>query len=282
MSQRQAPTRSASSSPPLTLAVEWRRQLGRSRTRWAFGVLLALPLIVVAAFALGDRSDGSGTRFSDLATLGSANFAVFMLFVSAELLLLILAALFVGDTIPSEASWASLRYLLTAPVGRTRLLTSKLLVGLGTTVLATVLLILWVLLVGGLAYGWAPLQVPLGGVLDWPVMLPRLALATAYILVALLPFASAAFWMGVRNDAPLAAVGVAVLFAIVSSILDALDALGEWRRALPNHYARAWVELFAPDVDVSPLLHGTMWSLLYTVVLLGLAYRHFERKDVLS
>ncbi len=36
-----------------------------------------------------------------------------------------LAALFCGDAVPSEASWASLRYLLIAPVRRARLLTSK-------------------------------------------------------------------------------------------------------------------------------------------------------------
>lgn len=268
---------------PLTPLVEWRRQLGRPRTRWAFAVLLALPLVVLLAFWIGDDSAGSGTRFSDLATTGSANFAVFMLFVSAELLLLILAALFVGDAVPAEASWSSLRYLLTAPVPRTRLLTSKLLVGLGTTVLAMAVLIGWVLLVGGLAHGWAPLTRPAGGgVMAWPALLTALGLAAAYILVSLLPFASIAFWMGVRTDAPLGAVGVAVLAAIVSSILDSLDALGDWRRALPNHYSRAWVQLFAPEVDYAPLLHGTLWCLLYTVVILALAYRAFGRKDVLS
>src|SRR5690606_26330398 len=86
-----APPTAARDRAPLRVPVEWRRQMGRARTRWAFGILLVLPLIVVAAFFLGDEPTGSGTRFSDLATLGAANFAVFMLFVSAELLLLILA-----------------------------------------------------------------------------------------------------------------------------------------------------------------------------------------------
>lgn len=277
-----APPTAARHRAPLRVPVEWRRQMGRARTRWAFGILLVLPLIVVAAFFLGDEPTGSGTRFSDLATLGAANFAVFMLFVSAELLLLILAALFVGDAVPSEASWGSLRYLLTAPVPRSRLLTSKLVVGLLTTVLALVVLVVWVLLVGGLCYGWAPLTLPVGGVMEWGDLLPRLGLACGYILVSLLPFAAIAFWMGVRTDAPLAAVGVAVLAAIVSSILDALDALGDWRRGLPNHYSRAWTELFTPAPDYAELVHGSLWCLLYAVVFLGLAYRYFHRKDVLS
>ncbi|CAN5882593.1 MAG: ABC transporter permease [Actinomycetota bacterium] len=282
MSSRSGPSTGIRTGPALTPAVEWRRQLGRPRTRWVLVVLLTLPLVVVAAFTLGEESDGSGARFSDLATLGSANFTVFMLFVTAELLLLILAALFVGDPIPSEASWSSLRYLLTAPVPRARLLTSKLLVGLGSTVAAMLLLLCWVLLVGGVAYGWAPLTVPAGGVLEWSVLVPRLAVAAAYILVGLLPFAAIAFWMGVRTDAPLAAVGVAVLAAIVSSILGALDALGQWRRGLPNYYAREWLDLFAGRADYAVLLPGVLWSSLWTVAFLALAYRHFARKDVLS
>ncbi|MFZ1485453.1 ABC transporter permease, partial [Nostocoides sp.] len=258
---------------PLSLVVEARRQLRRPRTYWSFGILLALPLIVLGAFALGDGGDPGGTRFSDLATSGSANFAVFLLFVSAELLLLIVTTLFVGDSVPSEAGWGSLRYLLTAPVGRSRLLTSKLLVGLASAVLAVTLLVTWSLLVGGLAYGWESLRIPLGGELAWDQVLARLAFAAAYILVALLPFAALAFWVGIAGATPLGAVGAAVLAAIVSSILDSLDALGHWRRGLPNHYSRAWVEIFTSEPDRSALVHGAAWAALYTVVVLALAYR---------
>ncbi|MGB5953701.1 MAG: ABC transporter permease, partial [Ornithinimicrobium sp.] len=163
-----------------------------------------------------------------------------------------------------------------------RLLTSKLLVGLGGTALAMFTLLVWVLLVGGVFYGWSSLTLPVGGALDWPTFLTRLSVAAAYIFIALLPFAAIAFWMGVRTDAPLGAVGVAVLAAIVSSILDALDALGDYRRALPNHYAREWVGLFRADADYWALLPGTLWALLWASVLIALAYRHFARKDVLS
>ncbi len=268
-------------SRPLSLRVELRRQVTRPRTRWTFLILLALPLLVVAAFTLGDDS-GGGQNFSDLATTGAANFAVFMLLVTAELLILILAALFVGDPVPAEASWSSLRYLLTAPVPRARLLTSKLIVGLGLTAFAVVVLLLWVLMVGGVFYGWDPLSLSDGGTLGWGEVLTRLGAAAGYVFVAQLPFAAVAFWMGVRTDAPLAAVGVAVFAAIVSSILDALNALGDYRRALPNHYAREWIGLFTPDADYAALLPGVLWALLYATVFIALGYRHFARKDVLS
>jgi ABC-2 type transport system permease protein len=270
----------------LTWRTEWRRQWGRRRTRVAFALVGALPIILVVAFAFGDRSSGrrasTTARFMDLAQNGSANFALFTLFVSSQLLLILLAALFCGDSVPAEASWSSLRYLLIAPVRRARLLTSKLAVGLGLTALATVILVGWALLVGGIAYGWAPLTNPLGEELGWGPYLARLGVAVAYIYLSMLPIAAIAFWIGVRSDAPLAAVGGAVLVSIVLSILDQLDALDPWRNAFPGHYANAWQDLIAPSPVWGDVVHGSLWALLWTMLFVGLGYRRFRRADILS
>lgn len=269
----------------LPLRVEWRRQVRRPRTRWSVSVVLVLPLVVVLALFVGGEGtpeQGEILSFADLTTQGAANFAVAMLFLTAELLLLLLAALYVGDPVPAEASWGTLRYLLLAPVARIRLAVAKIAVGLGWTVLVTVLLVGWCLLVGGLAYGWAPLSLPTGGELGWTELAPRLLGATAYILVTVLPFAAVAFWVGVRTDAPLAAVGAALLAAIVSQILGALDALGEWRRALPTYYSGEWVELLRADPLWDQMLRGGLWALLYAAVFFVLGVRHLQRADVLS
>ena len=91
--------------------------------------MVALPLIILGAFEFGggggDDDDNGGGAFSslvDLATAGGANFALFTLLVSSTFLLVVVFALFFGDTIASEASWGSLRYLLAIPVPRARLL----------------------------------------------------------------------------------------------------------------------------------------------------------------
>ncbi|MGD8149700.1 ABC transporter permease [Ornithinimicrobium sp. Y1694] len=268
---------------PLSFGAEWRRQAGRPRTRWLIGILAVLPLIVVAAFALGDGGDRGGARFDDVATQGAPNFTVFMLFVTAELLLLIIGCLFVGDAVASEASWSSLRYLLVAPVPRGRLLTTKLLVGLAWTMLTLVGFLGYVLAVGAICYGLGEMVVPGAGVMEWSSFSWRLGAAALYVLISLLPFLAISFWVGVRVDAPLAAVGAGVLAAIVSSILDSLDALGDWRVVLPNHNARAWISFFGQEVPSwGELQHGVLWALLWATVLIALAYRHFTRKDVLS
>ena len=123
---------------------------------------------------------------------------------------------------------------------------------------------------------------PAGGVLGWEQLWPRLAVATAYLFVLLLQVAGLAFWLGTRTDAPLAAVGGAVLVVIVSSILGQIEALGEWRNAFPMHYNRAWLELLNASVDWTPIRRGVLWSLGYAVLFVALAYRSFRRKDILS
>ena len=103
----------------LPLRAEIGRQLRRRRTQGTFIVLTALPLILVLAFWLGDDDTDSGARgFVDLAQDSGANLVVFALFASTGFLFIVIVALFAGDTVPSEASWSSLRYLLAAPVRR--------------------------------------------------------------------------------------------------------------------------------------------------------------------
>lgn len=267
----------------LSFGAEVRRQLGRRRTLWSFVIMLALPLILVAAFAIG-RTSGppGGSRLADLAQQGSANFAIFALSAASDFLLVVLAALFAGDAVPAEASWSTLRYLLIAPVPRARLLASKWAVAAVSLGVAIVVYLGWGLLVGGVAYGWEAFTNPAGGVLGWGELLPRLGIAAAYLFVSLLQVAGIAFVLGVRTDAPLGAVGVAVLVAIVSSILGQIDSLGDLRNGLPMHYQRAWQDLLTPQVDWTAMRHGVLWSLFYTVLTVGLAFAVFRRKDVLS
>lgn len=266
---------------PLSWRAELRRQLGRRRTLWSFGLLLALPLILVGAFSLGDGGGGGG-RYVDLAQSGSANFAVFTLFAASDFLLVILAALFAGDALPAEASWSSLRYLLVAPVARLRLLASKLVVAIGSTITAAVLLGAWALLVGGLAYGWTSYTSPGGLTLGWAEFLPRFALAVGVIFVTLLQVTGIALLIGTVSDAPLGAVGGAVLVTIIASILDTIEELGDLRHALPMHYSRSWIGALSPDIAWTDIQRGALWALIYFVVTAAVAFWWFRRKDVLS
>ena len=276
-------TRRAATRGALPLRAEFGRQLRRRRTQGIFLVLTVLPLILVLAFWLGDSEGDSGARgFVDLAQESAANLVVFTLFASSSFLLVIVVALFAGDTVPSEASWSSLRYLLAAPVRRERLLRQKLVVAALSTVVALLYLPAWTLLVGGLTYGWGNFVGPTGEQLAWPTIGWRLLLIIGYVLVSLSVVGAAAFAIGVTTDAPLAAVGGAVLMIIVCAILDAIPALGDLRQGLPGHYAFAWADALAANVDYSEMITGALWSVGYSILLVGFAFWHFLRKDITS
>src|SRR5690606_14979591 len=162
----------------------------------------------------GDDTPTGGGAFAslvDLATTGGVNFAMFTLLVSSSFLVVVVTALFFGDTVASEASWGTLRYLLAIPVPRARLLGIKFVAALLSMALALVLLVGTALLAGTLRYGWEPLRSTVANELDPWAGLVRIAAATGYIAVTLLVVATLAFLLSVTTDAPLGAVGGAVL-----------------------------------------------------------------------
>ncbi|MFF0199362.1 ABC transporter permease [Streptomyces sp. NPDC005017] len=268
----------------LPLRVELVRQLRRRRTLVMAAILAALPFVLVVAFAIGGEPGARNDRVTllDTATASGANFAAVNLFVSAGFLLVIPVALFCGDTVASEAGWSSLRYLLAAPVPRARLLWSKLMVGLGMSLAAMILLPVVALAVGTVAYGWGPLAIPTGGQLDAATAAQRLVVVVGYLFVSQLVTAGLAFWLSTRTDAPLGAVGGAVGLTIVGNVLDAVTALGDWRHFLPAHWQFAWADAIQPRMEWSGMIQGTALSITYALVLFALAFRGFARKDVVS
>ena len=267
----------------LPWGVEVRRQLRRRRTAITLALLVVLPFLLVAAFKLGDDSPGNGAPgLVSVATTGAANFTLFVLFAATGFLLVVVFALFAGDTVASEASWSSLRYLLASPVPRGVLLRRKLGVALAFSAFSLVLLPAVSFLAGGAFFGWAAIRTPLGTTIGgWDAAL-RVALAVAYIGATLLFVSALAFCLGVWTDAPLGAVGGAVLLVIVSNILDAVTALDPYRVLLPTHYSYAWLDLLGPEIAWEAMARGVLWSLGYALVLLVAAWVHFARKDITS
>ncbi|MCI4063008.1 ABC transporter permease [Micromonospora sp. R77] len=274
-------------SVTLPFRAEFRRQASRRRTQLALGFMVLLPLIILVAFQFDSGNDGDNGRnefasLVDLATSGGLNFTLFSIFVSASFLLVVVVALFCGDTVASEASWGSLRYLLAVPVPRARLLTVKLVVALAYSALALLLLAGTALLAGTLRYGWSPLRSQVSAELAPTDGLLRLLAVLGYLAVVLLVVAGLAFLLSVTTDAALGAVGGAVLLWILSSILDQITALGALRAFLPTHYASAWLGLLSTPVQTDDVVRGTISAVSYATLFWGLAFWRFTRKDITS
>ena len=267
----------------LPLRVELVRQLRRRRTQVTFGLVVLLPVLLWAAFELGDDGPpGGAPNLVDLAKGSGTNFAVFALFASASFLLVVVVALFFGDTVASEASWSSLRYLLAAPIPRARLLRQKALVAGLLSAAALLLLPVVSLLVGTLAYGAEDLVSPTGESLPFAAGAGRVLLGALYVALQLSWVAALALLLSVGTDAPLGAVGGAVLAAIVSQILNQITALEGLRDYLPTRFGTAWSDLLASTVDWGDMTRGLFSAACYALVLGAAAVWRFGRKDITS
>ena len=277
-------------SRTLPYRIEMYRQLKRKRTAIAYLFVVSLPVLVAIAVKFGPSGNsggptrlGSGTTdLIGLATIGASNFTVTMLYFATPFLLVTVIALFNGDTVASEASWSTLRYLLASPVPRARLLLQKIKVSLSLSVVAVLIMPIRSWIVGAIAVGIKPLQSPLGATVTNPIAISRIAIITVYIAISLMFVAGLAFYLSVRTDAPLGAVGVAVAVSILLSILDTITALGKIRDWLPVHYAFSWFDALATTIDYSVMIRGGSYCFIAGTILYAFAINRFAHKDVTS
>ncbi len=267
----------------MPLRVEFARQLRRRRTQLIGGFLLLLPILMALAFQIGgsDTNQG-GAALVDLATDGAGNFALFTEFAAVGFLLVVIVAMFCGDTVASEASWSSLRYLLALPVPRARLLRQKLVVALSLSFGVNLLLPVWAYLVGGAFFGWAPAKSPFGGSFSYHETVTRMLIVVVYACGQAVLVAALAFLLTVLTDAPLAAVGGATFLVVVSNILDSITALDPYRVLLPTHFQYSWLDALTPSITWDDMIRGTALMVIYSAVLFTAAWTRFAHKDITS
>jgi ABC-2 type transport system permease protein len=267
------------------LWVELLRQGRRKRTTMSLLAVVALPVLlgVVLKITGGPSPEpGRGTLLVDLATAGGVNFALFATFTIGQLLLTVIVALFCGDTVAAEAQWGSLRYLLLRPVPRSQLLGTKLGAGALLSLLAVVVVPLVSLAVGTSLFGFHGLRTPIGALMGDAESVRVLLLCAAYLGTQLFFVGAVAFWLSTRTDVPLGAVGGAFMSVIVFSILDAITSLGTVRSFLPTHFQSAFFGLLSSPQQTGDMVRGIALQIPWTIVPLLLAWRGFNRKDVLS
>jgi ABC-2 type transport system permease protein len=267
----------------LRLRVELTRQLRRRRSQLVFGFLVLLPFIIWAAFEFGTSNNARRSGgFVDLATASAPNFVVFTLFASGSFLLPVVIALFFGDTVASEASWSSLKYLLAMPISRHRLIRQKVLTSGLLSLFAIILLPAVALLVGVIFYGTGEAVSPTGDAISFGDSMIALVLTIGYLAIHLSWMAGLALLLTVFTDAPLGAVGGTVLVSILSQILDQITALNTIRDYLPTHFAFAWADLISSDPDWQNLTKGAFSAITYAAIFGLLAWRRFRTKDITS
>src|ERR1700710_1669371 len=140
--------------------------LRRPRTWVIILGLNALPTLVAVLLAVTDigPQPGQGPAFLSAVLTDGTLFPLAALAIVLPLFMPVAVAVVAGDSIAGEAQAGTLRYVLTRPVGRTKLLGSKLVAVLVFVLTAVVLVSATGFVVGRLLLGNDPLAAGLASV----------------------------------------------------------------------------------------------------------------------
>jgi ABC-2 type transport system permease protein len=272
------------------LRTEYVKALRRTRTLIVAFALIGIPLLIAWAVHSdrrgGDR--GEGGLFSIARTSGLLVPAA-VLEVMSALLLVVIAGMFAGDTVASDASWGNLRYLLMRPVPRGRLLLAKVVVA-GTMIWACTILVALAALVGGVVlFGAHPVTVPtfLGGsfggfTLSTSTLLIRLAVAVAYVAFGFSALLAIGTFFSTITDSAAGAIGSTIGVYVVSEVLNGIPQLRSVRYGFPTHYMTSWEPIFTENRYPKDMLVGVIVQVIYLVVFGTAAFVWFKRKDIRS
>lgn len=258
---------------------------GRRRNWLGMAVLAAVPIILTIAVKVtvhrgGDAGDAG--NFIGSITNNGLFVALASLTLEIPLFLPIAVAAIAGDAIAGEANLGTLRYLLSVPVDRTRLL----LVKFGAIVVFALVSTLLVAAVGALlglaVFGGGPVVTLSGSTLPFWTGVGRLVLVCLYVTVCLIGFGAIGMFVSTLTEQPIGATISVMLLAFASQIMDAIPQLSAIHRYLPTHYWLSFAELMRDPIEMSRLVPGLLSALAYLAIFGSAAWARFTGRDVTS
>jgi ABC-2 type transport system permease protein len=265
------------------LIAELRQLFRRTRVRALLVVLFAIPfLLSVAVKVNGAGSGGQGPTFLAQVSENGVFAALAGLTVTIPFFLPLTVAVIAGDTIAGEASLGTLRYLLTRPAGRTRLLAVK-----GTTVVVYCLVAGLVVAAGGLVGG--AIFFPLGKVVSLSGTylslgdgIARTLLAAVIVGMSLLGLAAIGLFVSTLTDVPVGAMAVTLGVAVLSLVLDAVPQVAFVHPWLFSHDELAFGDLLRSPVSWTGITKDLLLQAGYVAVFGTAAWARFTTRDVLA
>lgn len=272
------------------IRVELAKLARRPRTWLTLLLLNLLPTVVAVLLSVTDLAPrpGQGPAFLSAVLANGELFAVAALAIVLPLFLPIAVSVIAGDSVAGEAQAGTLRYLLTRPVSRSRLLVAKLVAMVVFTVVAVVLVAGVGYVVGRLVIGGQPVTpgTSLTSVSGTPLsalqLAERIVLAMGYVVLSMLGVGALALLLSTFTDSPLSATLGALAFLIGSSLLLTLDAARSLQPYLPTRYWLSFIDLFRDPILWRDVERGVLLQLVYVVVFLGVAWANFATKDIKS
>ncbi|GAA3386702.1 ABC transporter permease [Cryptosporangium minutisporangium] len=262
---------------------ELRLMFGRRRNLAALGMLAAVPVVIaIAVWWSGPTRGADAPAFLALVNGNGLFVALTALTVSLPLFLPLAVSAIAADSIAGEASLGTLRYLLTVPVSRTRLLLVKFAAVVTYTFVGVALIAAVGAAIGVLLFGAGPAALLSGAQVGFGTAMGRLALVCLYLTACLVALVAVGMFVSTLTEQPIGATIAVVATAVTCEIIDAVPQLSAIHPYLLTHYWTTFGELLRDPISYGPLVSGLASAAVYTLVFGSAAWARFGSKDVTS
>jgi ABC-2 type transport system permease protein len=265
---------------------ELRLVFRRRRNLLLLAVTAVFPLVIGIALRLAaprpEGGNGAGVAFfNQLAGNG-----VFLTFIALSTLLVLIlpvvVAVVAGDSVAGEAGYGTLRYLLTVPAGRTRLLAVKygaiVTFGLSATFIVSAV----ALVAGAVMFPVGPVTLLSGSTVSLPDGLLRLLFVTLYVAAAMAALGAIGLAISTLTEHAIGAIATVMILVVTSEVIDNVPQLAAAGPYLPTHWWLSFDALLRTPVDTSTLLRGLLSFAVYALLFCSFAWARFTSADVTS
>ncbi|MFF8483866.1 ABC transporter permease [Streptomyces antibioticus] len=264
----------------------------RWRTLALLAVLAAVPVLVGIAVKIetGDGSSagpgGGGGEGGPAFIAQITNNGLFLVFtaLAATLPFFLPMAIGVvaGDAIAGESAAGTLRYLLVAPAGRSRLLLTKYATVMAFCLTATLVVAVSALAVGALLFPLGDLTTISGTTISFTDGLLRALLIALVVAASLTGVAALGLFVSTLTGSGIAAMATTVGLLITVQILDQIPQLHAIQPYLFSHYWLSFADLMREPVYWDELVKNLGLQALYAAVFGSAAWARFTTKDITS
>jgi len=267
---------------------ELRLVFRRRRNQLLLAVAAVFPLVIGIALRLaaphpqgGNGNGPAGSFFNSVAGNG-----VFLTFIAlSSLLILVLpvvVAVVAGDSVAGEAGLGTLRYLLTVPAGRTRLLATKFGVIVTFGLAASFVIAAVALVVGAILFPIGPVTLLSGTTVSLADGLLRLVFVTLYVAAAMAALGALGLAISTLTEHAIGAIAALMIIVVASEVVDNVPQLAAAGPYLPTHWWLSFDSLLRTPVDTTTLLKGLLSFALYTLLAASFAWARLTTADVTS
>ena len=259
----------------------------RWRTLALLAVLAGVPVLVGIAVKIetgGGASPGGGGGGGPAFISQITNNGLVLVFtaLAATLPFFLPMAIGVvaGDAIAGEANSGTLRYLLVAPAGRSRLLLTKYATVVIFCLAATLVVAVSALTVGALLFPLGDLTTISGTQISFAEGLGRALLIALAVAASLIGVAALGLFVSTMTGSGIAAMATTVGLLITVQILDQIPQLHALQPYFFSHYWLSFADLMREPVYWDDLTKNLGLQALYAAVFGSAAWARFTAKDV--